>query len=342
MSDVDPTEPLTIAEPTSVGRPATEAWTRRRWLLTGGAVLGAGAVASGVGLVGYDRWRRFGDSADGQVRDHRVAPARGAPGLVIARGKDPASNVRAALERIGGIRHFVKRGEVVLVKPNIGWERTPAQAANTDPSALTAVILACRDAGAREVIVSDCPVNDATRTFAMSGLREAAERAGARVLLPGDAGMLTVRLSDSLGNWPVLSPLVRADKVLNVPVAKHHGSSRITAGMKNWFGITLHERARFHAALDRTIADLAEFVRPTLTIVDATRVLMRNGPRGGNLADVREHHAVAVSADPVAVDAWATDLLGAPQKEVEYLALAAAKGLGKLDYRALGLAEVTT
>lgn len=338
MSDPDPAEPLTLAEPPAADRPAAGAWTRRRWLLTGGAA----AVVTGAGLVGYDHWRRFGGSTEGQVPDHRVAPPPGAPGLVVARGKDPASNVRAALERIGGLRHFVKRGEVVLVKPNIGWERTPAQGANTDPTVLAAVILACRDAGAREVIVGDCPVNDAGRTYAMSGLREAAERAGARVVLPADAGTLTVRLSSSLGNWPVFAPLVRADKILNLPVAKHHGSSRVTAGMKNWFGITLHERARFHAALDRTIADLAALVRPTLTIVDATRVLMRNGPRGGNLADVREHHAVAVSADPVAIDAWAADLLGAPRQEVEYLALAAAKGLGKVDYRALGLTEITT
>jgi uncharacterized protein (DUF362 family) len=112
----------------------------------------------------------------------------------------------------------------------------------------------------------------------MSGLREAAERAGARVLLPSEAGTQSVRVSASLGNWPVFKPLVEADKILNVPVAKHHGSSRVTAGMKNWFGITLHERARFHVALDQTIAELAALVRPSLTIVDATRVLMRNGP----------------------------------------------------------------
>jgi len=342
LSDTDPTEPMTLAGTTTGPRPAGEGLTRRRWLLTGGVVLGACAVTTGGGLIALDRWRRFGRAADGQVKDHRVAPPPGAPGLVVARGKDPAANVRAALDRVGGIRHFVKRGEVVLVKPNIGWERTPAQAANTDPTVLAAVILACRDAGAREIIVSDCPVNDARRTFAMSGLREAAERAGARVLLPSEAGTQSVRVSASLGNWPVFKPLVEADKILNVPVAKHHGSSRVTAGMKNWFGITLHERARFHVALDQTIAELAALVRPSLTIVDATRVLMRNGPRGGNVADVREHGAVAVSADPVAIDAWATELLGARQDEVKYLALAAARGLGKLDFRAVGLTEITT
>jgi uncharacterized protein (DUF362 family) len=339
MSIHDPTEPMVVTEAEPARGLARPGWSRRRWIVAGGAVV-ATAAAGGAGLLAFDRWRRFGAPADGLVRDHRVAAPPGAPGLVVARGPDPAANVRAVLDRLGGMKHFVKPGDVVLVKPNVAWERTPAQAGNTDPSVVAAVVRACRDAGAKEVVVADCPVNGAERTFALSGIRSAAERAGATVLLPGAAGTQTVSLSPSLGNWPVFAPLLRADKVINVPIAKHHGSSRVTAGMKNWIGITPHERARFHAALDRTIVELAALVRPTLTVLDATRVLMRNGPRGGNLADVRECNAVAASLDPVAIDAWATDLLEAPRSEVEYLELAAQRGLGRLDYRAMGLVEI--
>lgn len=316
-------------------------WSRRRWLTAGGVLAGSGVVA-GVAWVLHDHQQRFGSPALERGTDHVVPRPSNAPGLVIARGKDPATNVRAVLDRLGGLQGFVQPGEVVLVKPNIGWDRTPEQAANTDPTVVAAVVQACREAKAGEILVSDCPVNDAERTFVRSGIQAAAAAAGARVLLPSTLAMEPAFLGPDLGNWPVFEPLLRADKVINVPVAKHHGSARVTAGMKNWFGITLHQRARFHAALDRTIVDLAAFVRPTLTLVDATRVLTRNGPAGGNLADVRTLNTVAASVDPVAIDAWATDLLGTPLADVRYLAIAAARGLGRLDYHDLGMVEIDT
>jgi uncharacterized protein (DUF362 family) len=262
--------------------------------------------------------------------------------MVVARGRDPARNVRAALDRLGGIGRFVTRTDRVLVKPNVGWDRTPAQAANTHPAVVAEVVRACRAAGAKEIWVCDCPVHDPERCFRRSGIREAAERAGARVLLPADTTTLDVRLSAELGVFPVPAPFARATKIINVPIAKDHGSARITAGMKNWIGITQHERGRFHQSLDESIASLALLMRPTLTVVDATRVLVRNGPQGGNLGDVRQKDRVAISVDPVALDAWVADLLGARLSEVEYLRIAAKKGLGRLDYRKLGLAEIAT
>ncbi|MBN2192273.1 MAG: DUF362 domain-containing protein [Polyangiaceae bacterium] len=340
--DHDTPEPVTLADDAEDRSATARSWSRRRFVVMSGAVLGVSAAAAAAGLLARDRWNRFGENPEATIRDHRVTPVRSAPSLVVARGKDPAKNVEAALARIGGIKHFIKPGELVLVKPNVGWDRTPAQAGNTDPNVVAAVVRACREAGAREVIVSDCPVSDPERSFVLSGIKETAVRAGARVLLPSEAGTKAVRLSAELGNWPVFSPLVDAAKVINLPVAKHHGASRVTAGMKNWIGITRYERSRFHAALHRTIVDLAVAVRPTLTIVDATRILMRNGPRGGNIDDVRETNAVAVSVDPVAVDAWATELLGARNDEVTHLTLAASRGLGKLDYRASGWVELTT
>ncbi len=266
----------------------------------------------------------------------------GTPRLVIARGQDPARNVTAALGRLGGMAKFVSQGDVVLIKPNMAWDRVPAQAGNTEPRVVAALVRACRDAGAREVLVTDCPVQDAARTFQRSGVEAAARDAGARVVLPASTQTQPVELSKRLGNWPVLEPFIAVDKIINVPVAKHHGSARVTAGMKNWIGVTPHQRSRFHAALDQTIAELAQLMKPTLTVVDAHRILMRNGPRGGNLDDVKEEAALAMSIDPVAVDAWACELLGTPVDEVGYLALAAGLGLGTADWRRLGPVQVAT
>ncbi len=320
--------------------------TTRQLLTRRNVVVGAGVVAAlglvgGGALVARDQYLRFGTKGEA-VRDRRVKVPASLPRLVIARGADPKRNVSAALGKLGGMKQFVKKGDVVVVKPNIGWDRVPAQAGNTDPAVVAALVRACRDAGAREVIVTDCPVHDPARTFQRSGIEKAARDAGARVVRPNGVGTSAIEISSRLGNWPVLEPFVTADKIINVPVAKDHGSVRVSAGMKNWIGITLHQRSRFHTDLDRSIAELALLMRPTLTVVDAHRVLMRNGPRGGNLDDVKAENALAMSLDPVAVDAWASDLLGVPHDRVPYLRLAEGLGLGTTKYKSLNPVKVTT
>ncbi|MBI4704314.1 MAG: DUF362 domain-containing protein, partial [Deltaproteobacteria bacterium] len=297
-----PTETPVGARP---GRP-----TRRRVLQAAGTLLGGGALAAG-GYVAYDWRQRFGRPAERQIPDHRVALPAGTPRMVIAYGADPALAVRAAIERVGGMMRFVAPGDVVLIKPNVGWERTVLQAANTHPDVVAELVRACRAAGASRVMVSDCPVNEARSTFERSGVLRAAGDAGAEVVLPEDSRYQTVRISERLGTWDVLEPFVAATKIINAPVAKHNPLSRVTGGMKNWIGITTQRRMSFHTDIHRSIAELAALMRPTLTVLDASRVLMRNGPQGGNLADVKDIGAVAASVDPVAVDAWACGLLGA-------------------------------
>ena len=262
--------------------------------------------------------------------------------MVVVRGKDPARSTRAAVDRLGGMGAFVKRGEVVVIKPNAAWDRVVAQAANTNPAVVSEVVRLCRDAGAREVWVVECSVHDSERSMDRSGIRKAALEAGGQVFLPGGAAYVAVHLSDRLGSWDVLEPFVRADRVINVPIAKHHGLVQVTAGMKNWIGITTKGRSRWHGTINRSIVDLAALMRPTLTVVDATRILLRNGPEGGNIDDVRQDDMVAASIDPVAVDAWATDLLGIDRDRVKYLAMAQAEGLGQADYRALAFEQITT
>lgn len=255
--------------------------------------------------------------------------------MAVARGPNAATNVRAVLDAIGGMRRFVSPNDRVLIKPNIAWERTPAQGATTNPEVVAEVVRACRDAGVDKPRVLDCPVHDPARTYQRSGILAAARDAGASVLLPSESPYVEVKLPGHSVNWPIRDVFLWADKIINVPIAKHHASSKLTAGMKNWIGITDKRRELFHTSLQRSIVELAEFVRPTLTIIDATRVLMRNGPAGGNLDDVRITNAVAASLDPVAADAWACEELGFRLDEVPYLGMAVARDLGQLDWRQL-------
>ena len=325
------------AEPVKKGT-----WNRRRVLKVVGGAAAFGA-AGAVGVVAYDQlYPALAGVPLLTVPDHRVQVPKSTPQLVIARGTDPAKNVLAALARVGGMAAFVGASDTVLVKPNVGWDRTPIQAANTNPAVIEAVVRACKEAGAREVIVTDGSVHDPGRSFKRSGIQEAALRAGARVVLPDALAYVDVSIPGLPGRWPVLEPFAKATKIINVPIAKHHGSATVTAGMKNWIGITRQRRSMFHARLDHTIASLAAMMKPTLTIVDATRVLLRNGPRGGNLDDVKVENAVAVALDPVAVDAWATELLGKRTSQVAYLAMAEQLGLGKIDYKSLNPVELKT
>ncbi len=324
----------------SASEPPKERRISRRGVLQGiGAVAVTGGLATG-GFALHDRWLR-GRDALSTIPDHRVKLPPTAPRMVIARGSDIARNVRATIARFGGMQRFVNAGDTVLIKPNIGWARTPEQAANTHPRLVGELVLACRAAGAKRVIVSDCPVSRSRLAFMRSGIMHAGLLAGAEVLPPEDSRYLTVRISPRLGTWDVLEPFVVATKVINVPVAKHHNLTGVTGGMKNWIGITGKLRLTFHGDLDRSIAELATLMRPTLTVMDASRVLMRNGPQGGSFADVKRVNTVAASVDPIAIDAWACGLFDTPPDKMPgYLALGEGMGLGRIDYRALKPVEI--
>ncbi|KAA0253511.1 DUF362 domain-containing protein [Acidobacteria bacterium ACD] len=333
------TEPGSASGPGGVGagRPK-RLLTRRRVLLGLGGVAGAGVLGTG-GFLLTDRYRRFVRRADHRIPDHRVDLPASVPRIVIARGVDPARNVRAAVERLGGMARFVGPGDVVVVKPNVGWERTPEQGANTHPEVVAEVVRLCREARASRVVVSDCPVRRSRGAFERSGILVAASAAGAEVVLPEESRYVPVEVSKRLGTWDVLEPFVVATKLINVPVAKHHDLTGVTCGLKNWIGITGKLRVMFHDDIQRSIAELAALMRPTLTVVDASRVLMHHGPVGGSLDDVKPVRAVAAGLDPVALDAWACSLF-AGQPLPGNLHLAASMGLGQVDFTALGPVEV--
>ena len=297
-------------------------------------------AGTGLGAAGLGSWLTARSSrpsaalAANVKRSHTVAGDPKLPEMAILQGEDPAQLVRAAIDALGGIRRFIARGDIVVVKPNIGWDRTPEQAANTNPAVVAEVVRQCWNAGAKRVIVTDVSCNEPRRCFQRSGIAAAAAHAGAEVILPEPAKFQDVDLKGQvLRSWPVLRPLLDADKIITIPIAKHHSLTGTTLGMKNWYGILGGQRHQLHQKIHESLVDLADFIRPTLTMIDCYRVLIRNGPTGGNLEDVVLKKSVVASTDPVALDAyvakafWNLDVSSLP-----YLEMAAKRGLGTCEF----------
>ncbi|HVN22171.1 MAG TPA: DUF362 domain-containing protein [Dongiaceae bacterium] len=302
------------------------------------------AGGAGIGAAGLAYWLSRNNVrpelalATAAAHSHTVAPDPALPEMAIIEGSDdPARLVREALEQLGGIRRFVSRTDVVLVKPNIGWDRTPEQAANTNPLVVAELVRQCSGAGAKKVIITDVSCNEARRCFQRSGIAEAAQAAGAEVILPDPSRFKDVDLKgEVLREWQVLDPFLNVDKIINVPIAKHHGLTGTTLGMKNWYGMLGGQRNQLHQKIHESLVDLADFVRPTLTLIDCYRVLMRNGPTGGNLEDVLLKKTLVASTDPVAVDAYvAKAYWNMNVDSLPYLKLAAKRGLGTSEFEKL-------
>jgi uncharacterized protein (DUF362 family) len=192
------------------------------------------------------------------------------------------------------------------------------------------------------VVVTDASCNDPHRCFQRSGIWRAAHAKDAEVILPSERRFRRMRLGgDLLDEWPVYTALIEADKVINAPVAKHHNLAGFTAAMKNWYGSLGGRRNQLHQSIDLSIADLATFMRPTLTIVDAVRVLLRNGPQGGSLDDTARRDTVVASVDQVAADSFACTLIGRAADTLPYLKMGEERGLGTRNWQSLRVREVT-
>jgi uncharacterized protein (DUF362 family) len=271
-----------------------------------------------------------------------VLQAAERPDLAVARGTPPAAIVRTAIGSLGGMKRFVSRGDIVVVKPNIGWDRTPEYAANTNPEVVAAVVRLCFEAGAKQVKVFDHPVNDPRRTYTQSGIAAAASAAGATVSYTDSRKFKDMRLNGtSLKSWPLYTEVFEADKVINIPIAKTHGTSRLTLGMKNWMGVMGGWRGRIHQRIDESLVDLAMFIRPTLTILDAVRILTDNGPQGGRLADVRQLNMVIAGTDAVAVDAFGATLFGMKPADLGFVRIGHERRLGSMDLAAMKIQRIT-
>ncbi|MBU0960961.1 MAG: DUF362 domain-containing protein [Proteobacteria bacterium] len=268
-----------------------------------------------------------------------------APILSIGTGKNYTSLVSSVLQPLGGMAAFVKPGDHVVIKPNIGWDRRPEQAANTHPEIVRAVVELAIMAGAKTVQVFDRTCNEERRCYVNSGIKPALDAMDSRKVqcnyiderkfIP-----VTIEKGKSINKWSFYKDALQADCYINIPVAKHHGLARLTLGMKNTMGVIGGNRGKIHGNMGQNLADLNTVIRANLTIIDATRILLRNGPQGGSLKDVKVLDTVLASPDPVAADAYATTLFGLKPDEIDSTRAAAEMGLGEMDLNKMDIRTV--
>jgi len=275
----------------------------------------------------------------------RAGASTSPPLLSVTEGTDPAALVSKVLNPLGGMNAFVKKGDRVVVKPNIGWDRTPEQGANTHPEVVKAVVRLALEAGAGQVLVFDRTVNEERRCYVNSGIKAAVESLGdrrAQCLFIDNRKFVPVRIArgKSITEWEFYKDALEADAYINLPVAKQHSSSGLTLGLKNIMGVIGGSRGKIHFSLGQRIADLNLVLKPKLTLLDATRILLRNGPQGGDLKDVKALNTLVASSDTVAVDAYGTTFFGLKPEEVESTKAANQLGLGEMDLKKIKIVRV--
>ncbi|MBN1321243.1 MAG: DUF362 domain-containing protein [Thermoleophilia bacterium] len=255
------------------------------------------------------------------------------PDLAVFRGDSPDQNVRAAVAQLGGMERFVKRDAKVVVKPNVLTGRPPEYATTTNPLVISAIIRMCFEAGAANVTVLDYPTSSPRGAFEESGLAQATKEAGGtlKYLSNRDFERIEIPEGVSIDSWPLVTAALEADTFINVPIGKTHGMAGLTLAMKNLMGIMGDPRGKIHIDYARKITDVNTVVRPDLVILDAYRVLMRNGPTGGNLDDVAMPKTVVAGTSQVAVDAYGATIMGWQPAGLASLVEANARGLGEID-----------
>ncbi|MBI5834376.1 MAG: DUF362 domain-containing protein [Armatimonadetes bacterium] len=325
---------------------------------------GALATAIGAGAVGaalHDR-RTGADYFQDLANAHAVTLPRYdlknpqmPTKLAVVHGRDAAMMVKAAFAAMGGLDKFISPGDVVLLKPNVAFDRPPELGATTSPEVLAAVANEVKRCGAKRILIADNPINQPEGCFEKSGITAVAKATGCEIILPTpdrfvdlavgrtkQGNKLVGEPGAALDRWEVFyEPLRLANKVIGVAPCKDHNLSGASMTMKNFYGLLGGRRNQFHQCIHDVIADFPHLIKPTLVVLDATRILMKNGPTGGSLADVMPGNTVVVSTDMVAVDAFGWGLLQRPARPPEYLGRAKSRKLGEADIRHVPIDEST-
>ena len=268
-----------------------------------------------------------------------------APEVARVRSKDYVRAVEEAVSSLGGMDRYVRPGDIVVVKPNIAWNSPPHLKANTDPVVVRTVVDLCFKAMAQKVYVFDRATSNPKLSYVTSGILDAAREAGAKVLYVNDVTKklypeISIKDAVFLKSTTVNRYILESDVLINVPVAKHHSSAGLTIGMKNLMGITGDNRSRWHWELHEAISDISLGVKSTLTVVDATNIMLRNGPTGGRKEYLRQLDTVIASGDVVSADAEAAKLFGRDPESIEHIFLASKKGIGKIKGYTVGIGTV--
>lgn len=269
--------------------------------------------------------------------DFRV-PAKSQFAVGVGRSGTTAQNLAKALDAIGGITHYIQPGDIVLIKPNVAFDRAPALGATTNPLILKALIkMLYVDCRAKEVRVADNPIESPADCFMKSRIQEATLKAGGSIFLPDSNSFALLRTEQArlIGLWPFFArPFKHVNKVIGLSPVKDHNLCQASMGIKNWYGLLGGARNTFHQDIHEIVSDLTLMLKPTLTILDGSFILMENGPTGGDPSNVKQGNVVVAGTDPVALDTYAfVNILERKQSLPHYLTLAEKKGSGKRDYK---------
>ena len=264
--------------------------------------------------------------------------------LVAVKGGEPDVMLQKGMDALGGIRTFVKKGQKVVIKPNIGWDVGPERAGNTNPKLVAELVRQCRSAGASEIYIFDHTCDNWQRCYKNSGIESAVNEAGGKVAPAHTESYyheVSIPNGKSLTKAKEHELILGADVFINVPVLKSHESARLTITMKNLMG-NVWDRSFWHRTdLHQCIADFATFRKPTLNIVDAYNVMKRNGPRGISVEDVVLMKSLLISTDMVAIDTASAKLFGVNPSDVRYIQLAADQKVGRMDLENLRIKRIT-
>jgi uncharacterized protein (DUF362 family) len=345
--------------------PADQTFSRRQFATqVGGFALAAGGAVAG-GLLLRDRWGMEGVKPPPPVRlkNYGITLPVGRPSMIVVRSRaldaeghasreeelaareaQAFKMVKAALEAMGGVSLFIQKGDVVVIKPNVAFDKNPDLAATTQPDTVSAVTRLCLGEGARKVIVADNPINNPESCFYKTRVGEAAIRAGAELMLPKDSYFETLYVGGETitGTWRMFyRPFREATKVIGISPVKDHNLCKATVTMKNWYGLLGNPRNQFHQNIHGIISDFALMMKPTLVIADGRKLLMRNGPTGGSLNDVKRGDTMVIGTDHTAVDSWCVSkLLDRRREQIIYLDKVIARKLGQ-DWRPEWTQEIT-
>lgn len=268
--------------------------------------------------------------------------------LVAVMGGEPAELYKKGIEAMGGMKRFVKKGQKVVVKPNIGWDKTPEYAANTNPVLVSEIVKDCLAAGASEVVVFDHTCDEWEGCYKNSGIAEAAEKAGAKVAFAHDEKYyreVELPLAVKMKNPKIHEAIIDCDVWINVPILKNHGGAKMTISMKNYMGIVWDRGYLHRHNLQQCIADATTYEkRSVLNIVDAYRIMTQNGPKGKTTDDVQLAKAIFMSTDIVAVDTAATKFFSQYREmsldNLPYLSMAQNVKVGTMDIDSLKVARI--
>lgn len=303
---------------------------------------GAGALIAGSAIAGRALWTPnhylpgFQEEKGLVLPSFKLTEPKTLPTMAIAHGSDHGKTIEAAIGALGGMERFIRKGDVVVIKPNVAFDRPPALGATTHPDALRAVARLALAAGAAKILVADNPINSPEGCFLKSGLREVADELNLSLVYPETNAFKPIALDgEILKNWSFFhEPFKHATKVIGLAPCKDHNLCHASMTMKNWYGLLGGRRNQFHQHIHSVISDFPLMIQPTLVILDGMNVLMKNGPTGGRLSDVSPRGTIVAGTDMVAVDSYGyTHLLERDLAELTYIHKAHERGLGNKNWK---------